>query len=105
MEDTIHPDTSVKRSKEMVRAPKKKKKSRKQRFGFQVFPICKDYSPCLVVKDVGTHADLTIGQLVTMVPSIRSELKKGLSTPKVPKVPTPLNIIATECECAPITIV
>jgi len=29
-------------------------------------------------------------------------LKKGLSTPKVPKVPTPLNAIAAERECDPI---
>jgi len=37
-----------------------------------------------------------------MVPSARKELRKGLSTPKVPKVPTPLNVIATEHECDPI---
>jgi len=36
---------------------------------------------------------------MTMVPSIRRELRKGLSTPKVPKVLTPLNAIAPECEC------
>jgi len=30
------------------------------------------------------------------VPSARRELKKRLSTPKVPKVPTPLNVIAVE---------
>jgi hypothetical protein len=41
-------------------------------------------------------------QLVAMVPSARKELRKGLSTPKVPKVPTPLNAIAAERECDPI---
>ncbi len=34
-----------------------------------------------------------------MVPSSRKELKKGLLTPKVPKVPTPLNAITTERGC------
>ncbi len=37
-----------------------------------------------------------------MVSSARKELRKGLSTPKVPKVPTPLNAIAVERECDPI---
>jgi len=56
-----------------------------------------------VVKDVGTQkADITIRQLVAMVPSARKELRKGLSTPKVPKVHTPLNAITTECKCDPI---
>jgi len=55
------------------------------------------------VKDVRLlKADITIGQLVVMVPSVRRELRKGLSTPKVPKVPTPLNAIAVERECDPI---
>jgi hypothetical protein len=53
-----------------------------------------------VGKDVGSQkADITIGQLVAMVPSARRELRKGLSTPKVPKVPSPLNAIAAEREC------
>jgi hypothetical protein len=52
------------------------------------------------VKDVGSQkANITIGQLVAMVPSTRRELKKGLSTPKVPKIPTPLNVITIEREC------
>jgi hypothetical protein len=34
-----------------------------------------------------------------MVALAWKELRKGLSTPKVPKVPTPLNAIAIECEC------
>jgi hypothetical protein len=56
-----------------------------------------------VVKDVGSQkADITIGQLVAMVPSARRELRKGLSTPKVPKAPTSLNAIAAEHECDPI---
>jgi hypothetical protein len=33
------------------------------------------------------------------VPLAQRELKKGLSTLKVPKVPTPLNAIAVEHEC------
>jgi hypothetical protein len=37
-----------------------------------------------------------------MVPLIQRELRKGLSTPKVPKVPTPLNAITAERECDPI---
>jgi len=37
-----------------------------------------------------------------MVSSARRELRKGLSTPKVPKVPTPLNAIVAERECDPI---
>ncbi len=37
-----------------------------------------------------------------MVALAWKELRKGLSTPKVPKVPTPLNAIAIECECDPI---
>ncbi len=56
-----------------------------------------------MVKDVGTQkANITIGQLVAMVLLARRELRKGLSTPKVPKVPTPLNAITTEHECDPI---
>jgi hypothetical protein len=99
-EDTPHLDTSVKRFKEMARAPKEKKKNRRRRFGFQDFPISRDSGPYSVVKDVGSQkADITIGQLVAMVPLARRELRKGLSTPKVPKVPTPLNAIAAEREC------
>ncbi|CAK9190886.1 unnamed protein product [Sphagnum troendelagicum] len=56
--------------------------------------------PRTMVKDVGSQkADITIGQLVAMVPLTQRELRKGLSTPKVPKVPTPLNAIAVEREC------
>jgi hypothetical protein len=52
------------------------------------------------VKDVGLQkANITIGQLVVMVSSVRKELRKRLSTPKVPKVPTPLNAIAVKREC------
>jgi hypothetical protein len=39
VEDTTHPDANVKRFKEMARTPKKKKKHRRRRFGFQDFPI------------------------------------------------------------------
>jgi hypothetical protein len=103
MEDTTHPDVSIKRFKEMARAPKDKKKNRKRRFGFQDFPISTDSGPYSVLKDVGSQkADIAIGQLVAMVPSTRRELRKGLLTPKVPKVLTPLNAIAVERECDPI---
>jgi hypothetical protein len=60
--NTTHLDTSIKRFKEMARAPKKKKKNRRRRFGFQNFPISKDSGPYSVVKDVGLQkADITIG--------------------------------------------
>jgi hypothetical protein len=50
-----------------------------------------------MVKDVGFQkANITIGQLVAMVPLVRKELKKGLSTPKVLNVPSPLNVIIAE---------
>ncbi len=56
-----------------------------------------------MVKDVGSQkADVTIGQLLVMVPLAWKKLKKGLSTFKVPKLPTPLNAIAAKCECDPI---
>jgi len=102
-EDTTHLDASVKRFKEMARAPKEKKKNQRQRFGFQNFPIFRDFGPYSVVKDVGSQkTDITIGQLVAMVSSTRRELRKGLSIPKDPKVPTPLNAITTKRECDPI---
>jgi hypothetical protein len=102
-ENTTHPDASVKRFKEMVRAPKEKKKNRRWRFGFQDFPISRYSGPYSVVKDVGSQkADITIGQLVAMVLSALRELRKGLPTPKVPKIPSPLNAITVERECDPI---
>jgi hypothetical protein len=102
-EDTIHPDASVKGFKEMVRTPNEKKKNRRWRFGFQDFPISKDFGPYSVVKDVGSYkVNITIRQLVAMVPLARRELKKGLSILKVPKVPSPLNAIVAERECDPI---
>jgi hypothetical protein len=52
-ENTAHLDASVKRFKEMARAPKEKKKNRRWRFGFQDFPISRDSGPYSVVKDVG----------------------------------------------------
>jgi hypothetical protein len=59
MEDTTHPDISIKRFKEMARAPKN---NRKRRFDFQDFPIFRDSGPYSVVKDVGSQkADITIG--------------------------------------------
>jgi len=54
VEDTTHPDTNVKRFKEMARAPKEKKKSRRRRFGFQDFPISRNSGLYSVVKDVGS---------------------------------------------------
>jgi len=100
VENITHPNASIKRFKEMAKAPKEKKKNRRRRFSFQDFPISRDFGPYSVVKDVGLQkTNITIGQLVALVPSARRELKKGLSTPKVPKVPTPLNAIAAEREC------
>jgi len=77
-EDTTHFNASIKRFKEMARAPKEKKKNQKRKFGFQDFPISRDSDPYSVVKDVGLQkADITIRQLVAMVPSTRRELRKG----------------------------
>ncbi len=53
-----------------------------------------------MVKDLGSQkANITIGQLVPMVLSARRELRKGLSTSKIPKVPTPLNVKTIKHEC------
>jgi hypothetical protein len=54
VEDIAHPNTSVKKFKEMVKALKEKKNSQRWRFKFQEFPISKDCGPYLVVKDVGS---------------------------------------------------
>jgi hypothetical protein len=49
-----------------------------------------------MVKDVGSQkVDITIEQLMAMVLLAQRELRKGLLTPKVPKVPTPLNAITS----------
>jgi hypothetical protein len=70
VEDTTHPDTNVKRFKEMARALKEKKNNRRWRFGFQDFLISKDFGLYSMVKDVGSQkANITIGQLVAMVSS------------------------------------
>jgi hypothetical protein len=46
----------------MAKAPKEKKNNRRRRFGFQDFPIFRNFGPYLVVKDVGSQkADITIG--------------------------------------------
>ncbi len=90
----------------MVRALKEKKKSWKCRVGFQNFPISRYFNFYSVVKDVGSQkANITIGQLITMVLLAWKELRKGLSTLKIPKVPTPLNAIIAQCECDPIIYV
>ncbi len=70
VEDTTHPNTNVKRFKEMARALKEKKNNRRWRFGFQDFLISKDSGPYSMVKDVGSQKEnITIGQLVAMVSS------------------------------------
>jgi hypothetical protein len=62
VEDIIHLDASVKRFKEMAKAPKEKKKNRRRRFGFQDFPISRDSGPYSMVKDVGLQkTNITIG--------------------------------------------
>jgi hypothetical protein len=100
MEDTTHLNVNIKRFKEMARAPKEKKKSRRRRFGFQDFPISRNSSPYLVMKDMGSKkTEITIRQLVAMVSLARRELRRGLSTPKVLKVPMPLNAIVAKREC------
>jgi len=84
----------------MAKVLKEKKKNRKRRFGFQNFPISRTSGSYSVVKDVGLlKANITIGQLVVMVPLARRELRKGLLAPKVPKILTPLNAIVAEREC------
>jgi hypothetical protein len=84
----------------MARTSKEKKKIE---FGFQDFSISKHSGPYSMVKDVGSRkADITIRQLMVMVPLAQRELKKGLSTPKVLKVPSPFNVITTKRECDPI---
>ncbi len=53
-----------------------------------------------MMKDVKSQkVDITIGQLVAVVPSTRKELRKGLLALKGPKVPTLLNAITIEHEC------
>jgi hypothetical protein len=52
-EDTTHFNASIKRFKEMAKAPKEKKKNQKRKFGFQDFSISRDSDPYSVVKDVG----------------------------------------------------
>jgi len=101
--DITHPDVSIKRFKEMMRAPKEKKRNRRRRSDFQNFPISRNSGPYLMVKDVGLlKVNITIGQLVAMVLSAQRELRKWLLSPKVPKVPTPLKAIIAERECDPI---
>jgi hypothetical protein len=74
----------------------RKKKKSKVKVCIPSFPISKYFGLYLMVKDVGSQkVNITIEQLVTMVLLTRRELRKGLSTLKVPKVPTPLNAIAT----------
>jgi hypothetical protein len=55
MKDTTNLNISVKRFKEMARAPKEKKKSQKRRFEFQDFLISKDSNLHSMVKDVGSE--------------------------------------------------
>jgi hypothetical protein len=46
--------------------------------------------------------NITIRQLVVMVPLVQRELRKGSLTFKVSKVPKPLNAIVAGHECDPI---
>jgi hypothetical protein len=54
VEDTTYLNANVNRFKEMARILKEKKKSWRWGFGFQDFPIFRNYGPYLVVKDVGS---------------------------------------------------
>ena len=83
MQDESQP-RSVKRMKEMAR-DKESKKSRRRRLGFYDFSISKNQDSYSILDDVGVKkADITIEQLVAMVPSVRKELRKGISAHKVP---------------------
>jgi hypothetical protein len=91
------------RSSKRWHEPEKKRKRIEGRGLDSKIFIFKNSSLYSMVKDVGSQkADITIGQLVVMVPSARRKLKKGLSTLKVLKLPTPLNVITTKCQCDPI---
>ena len=50
----------------------------------------------------GEKADITIGQLVAMVPSVRKESRKDLSAHKVSSIPQSLNTITVQQEYDPI---
>jgi hypothetical protein len=52
VKNSIHFDANVKRIKEMVKAPKEKKKVEKWKVGFQNFPISKYSGLYSIVKDV-----------------------------------------------------
>ena len=85
---------SVKRMKEMTR-DKGSKKSRRRRLDFHDFPISQNQGSYLILDDVEVKkADITIGQLVAMVPSVRKELRKSLSAHKVSSILHSLNTIA-----------
>ena len=85
---------SVKRMKEMTRN-KGSKKSRRRRLDFHDFPISQNQCSYSILDDVEVKkADITIGQLVAMVPSVRKELRKSLSAHKVSSILHSLNTIA-----------
>ena len=53
----------------------------------------------LILDDMGVKkADIIIGQLVAMIPSVRNELKKNLSAHKVPSIPQILSTITVQQE-------
>jgi hypothetical protein len=93
---------NVKRMKEMAR-DKGSKKSRRRRLGFHDFPISQNQGSYSILDDmVVKKADITIGQLVAIVPSVRKKLKKSLYAHKIPSIPHSPNAIAVQQEYDPI---
>ena len=68
-----------------------------------IFQFQKTQSSYSILDDMGVKkADITIGQLVAMYPSVRKELRKGLSAHKIPSIPQTFNTIAVQQKYDPI---
>ena len=79
------------------------KKSRRRRLGCHDFPISKNQGTYSILDDVRVKkVNITIGQLVAMVPSVRKEFRKGLSTHKVPSILQSLNTMPVQQDYDPI---
>ena len=87
--------------KEMAR-DKGLKKSRRRWLGFHDFSISKNQDSFSILDNMEVKkTDITIRQLVAMVPSVRKELKKNLSAHKVPSISQSLNTIVVQQEYDP----
>ena len=96
MQEKVVQMRSAKRMKEMAR-DKGLKKSRQRRLGFHDFPISKTQGSYSILDDVGVKkTNITIGQLMAMVPSVCKEFRKGISTHKAPSISQTLNTIAVQ---------